>query len=130
MRVNIALKGELRANNIRYEGVLGPADPMAENRLIPISRLVSRLNLGPWYPHHAPLQEKEYVPEKVILLLKQHVGVPATPVVKTGDAVKKGQLVAEIPAGALGARIHASIDGIVAQVTGEAIEIRNGGKLS
>ena len=130
MRVNIALKGELRANNIRYEGVLGPADPMAENRLIPISRLVSRLNLGPWYPHHAPLQEKEYVPEKVILLLKQHVGVPATPVVKTGDAVKKGQLVAEIPAGALGARVHASIDGIVAQVTGEAIEIRNGGKQS
>ena len=62
------------------------------------------------------------------MLLKQHVGVPATPVVKTGDAVKKGQLVAEIPAGALGARVHASIDGIVAQVTGEAIEIRNGGK--
>ena len=130
MRVNIALKQELRANNIRYEGELGPADPMAENRLIPISRLVSRLNLGPWYPHHAPLQEKEYVPEKVTMMLKQHVGAPATPVVKAGDAVKKGQLVAEIPAGALGARIHASIDGIVAQVTGEAIEIRNGGKRS
>ena len=128
MRVNIALKQELRANNIRYEGALGPADPMAENRLIPISRLVSRLNLGPWYPHHAPLQEQEYNPEKVTMMLKQHVGAPATPVVKTGDAVKKGQLVAEIPDGALGARIHASIDGIVAQVTGEAIEIRNGGK--
>jgi Na+-translocating ferredoxin:NAD+ oxidoreductase RnfC subunit len=128
MRVNIALKAELRANNVRYEGQLGPADPMAENRLIPISRLVSRLNLGPWYPHHAPLQEKEYVPEKVTLILKQHAGAPATPVVKAGDTVKKGQLVAEIPDGALGARIHASIDGIVVQVTGEAIEIRNGGK--
>ena len=128
MRVNVALKAELRANNIRYEGELGPVDPMAENRLIPISRLVSRLNLGPWYPHHAPLQEQEYAAKKVTLILKQHAGAPATPVVKVGDAVKKGQLVAEIPDGALGARIHASIDGIVAQVTGEAIEIRNGGK--
>ena len=128
MRVNIALKAELRANHICYDGELGPVDPMAENRLIPISRLVSRLNLGPWYPHHAPLQEKEYAPEKVTLMLKQHAGAPATPVVKAGDTVKKGQLVAEIPDGALGARIHASLDGIVAQVTGEAIEIRNGGK--
>ena len=127
MRVNIALKAELRAHNLRYEGDLNPADPMAENRLIPSSRLVSRLNLGPWYPHHAPLQPAEYKPETVTLLLKQHVGVPAAPVVAVGDAVKKGQLVAEIPAGALGARIHASIDGRVTQVTGTAIEIRKGG---
>ncbi|NMC32530.1 MAG: electron transport complex protein RnfC [Veillonellaceae bacterium] len=128
MRVNIALKTELRANNVRYEGELGPVDPMAENRLIPISRLVSRLNLGPWYPHHAPLQEQEYVAEEVTLMLKQHAGAPATSVVKVGDVVAKGQLVAEIPDGALGARIHASIDGVVSQVTGQAIEIRNGGK--
>ena len=127
MRVNIALKAELRAHNLRYEGDLNPADPMAENRLIPSSRLVSRLNLGPWYPHYAPLQPAEYKPETVTLLLKQHVGVPAAPVVAVGDAVKKGQLVAEIPAGALGARIHASIDGRVTQVTGAAIEIRKGG---
>ncbi|HWR28718.1 MAG TPA: 4Fe-4S dicluster domain-containing protein [Negativicutes bacterium] len=126
MRVNIALKAEFRAHNIRYEGALNPADPMAENRLIPSSRLVSRLNLGPWYPHHAPLLNEEYVPQKATLLLKQHAGVPATPVVQTGDSVKRGQLVADIPAGALGARIHASIDGIVGRVSKEAIEIQNG----
>ena len=130
MRVNMALKAEFRAHNIRYEGELGAADPMAENRLIPSSRLVSRLNLGPWYPHYAPLLPDEYAPQAVNLLLKQHAGAPAVPVVKTGDSVKKGQLVADIPSGALGARIHASIDGIVGKVTGESIEIRNGGNRS
>ncbi|MHC1761496.1 MAG: SLBB domain-containing protein [Negativicutes bacterium] len=130
MRVNMALKAELRAKNIRYEGSLRPADPMAENRLIPSSRLVSRLNLGPWYPHHAPLLPDEYAPNQVNLLLKQHAGVPATPVVKAGDRVKRGQLVADIPDGALGARIHAGIDGTVTQVTATAIEIRNGGNHS
>ena len=130
MRVNIALKAEFRAHGIRYDGPLNPADPMAENRLIPSSRLVSRLNLGPWYPPHAPLEQGEYVPEKVTLLLKQHAGVPATPLVQTGETVKRGQLVADIPAGALGARIHASIDGIVGGVGKEAIEIQNGRKQS
>jgi len=95
MRVNIALKEEFRAHNIRYEGQLNPADPMAENRLIPTSRLVSRLNLGPWYPHHAPLQQSEYVPDKVVLVMKQHIGVLAKPAVQVGDVLKKGQLVAD-----------------------------------
>jgi Na+-translocating ferredoxin:NAD+ oxidoreductase RnfC subunit len=130
MRVNMALKAELRAKSVRYDGALGPADPMAENRLIPSLRLVSRLNLGPWYPHYAPLLPDEYEAQQVTLLLKQHAGVPATPVVQTGDWVKRGQLVADIPVGALGARIHASIDGIVTQVTGTAVEIRDGRKPS
>jgi Na+-translocating ferredoxin:NAD+ oxidoreductase RnfC subunit len=37
-------------------------------------------------------------------------------VVKAGDDVKKGDLIGEIPDGALGARIHASIDGTVQAV--------------
>jgi Na+-translocating ferredoxin:NAD+ oxidoreductase RnfC subunit len=38
------------------------------------------------------------------------------PVVKTGDRIKKGDLIGEIPEGALGARVHASIDGMVESV--------------
>lgn len=127
MRVNVALKAEFRARNIHYEGQLNPVDPMADNRLIPSSRLVSRLNLGPWYPHDAPFQPAAYAPQRVTLPLKQHIGAPAEPVVQAGDLVTAGQLVADIPAGSLGARLHASIDGIVTQVTGAAIEIRKGG---
>ena len=128
MRVNIALKKELREKNVRYDGELRPADPMAENRLIPSSRLVSRLNLGPWYPKYAPLQEIEYRPKRVNLLLRQHIGVAALPIVKEGDVVRKGQLVAEIPEGATGARVHASIDGTVSRVTALSILIRAGGE--
>ncbi len=126
-RVNIALKEQLRAKGVRYEGVLGKADPMAEHRLIPSSRIVARLNLKPWYPPEAPLQDGEYSPGRVVLLLKQHAGRPAVPVVKAGDQVKRGQLVADIPDGALGARVHAGIAGIVAEITPHAIIIDRGG---
>jgi Na+-translocating ferredoxin:NAD+ oxidoreductase RnfC subunit len=48
--------------------------------------------------------------------LQQHIGQPALPVVKEGDRVKKGDLIGEIPEGALGARVHASIEGTVESV--------------
>lgn len=126
-RVNMALKGELRAKGLRYEGVLGNADPMAEHRLIPSSRMVARLNLKPWYPPEAPLQDETYLPREVVLPLKQHAGASAVPVVKEGEKVIRGQPVAEIAADSLGARLHASIDGEVRQVTPQAITIRGGG---
>ena len=57
----------------------------------------------------------------VKIMLKQHIGAPDTPIVKKGDEVKKGQLIAE-PAG-LGANIHSSVYGTVSEVTGDAITI-------
>lgn len=129
MRVNMALKKEFRSHNIRYQGELHQVDPMAEHRLIPSSRLVSRLNLVPWYPPEAPLKSEMYCPQRVTIPLRQHVGVQAVPIVKAGDIVSVGQLVAEMPAGALGAQIHASIAGKVEQVFDQAITIRKGGVL-
>jgi Na+-translocating ferredoxin:NAD+ oxidoreductase RnfC subunit len=49
--------------------------------------------------------------------LSQHIGQAAVPVVKEGNRVKKGDLIGEIPEGALGARVHASIDGTVESVS-------------
>jgi len=49
----------------------------------------------------------------VTLPLKQHAGAPAVAVVKCGDRVRVGDLIAAPEAGKLGARIHASIDGRV-----------------
>lgn len=126
-RVNMALKSELRAKGVRYEGTLGKADPMAEHRLIPSARLVSRLGLGPWYPPEAPLHPGVYAPERVVIPLKQHAGAPAVPVVRAGDSVACGQLVADLADGELGARLHASIDGQVAAITPQAIIISKGG---
>jgi Na+-translocating ferredoxin:NAD+ oxidoreductase RnfC subunit len=48
----------------------------------------------------------------VRVLLKQHAGVPSIAVVKSGDRVRVGDLLASPPEGKLGARIHASIDGV------------------
>jgi Na+-translocating ferredoxin:NAD+ oxidoreductase RnfC subunit len=54
---------------------------------------------------------------EVTLLLSQHIGAVAMPVVSIGQSVKQGELVAAIPAGAaLGANLHASIDGVVTAV--------------
>jgi Na+-translocating ferredoxin:NAD+ oxidoreductase RnfC subunit len=38
-------------------------------------------------------------------------------VVKVGDRVKVGDLIGDIPGDALGSRIHASIDGVVREVS-------------
>lgn len=105
LRVNRALKAELRAKGIKYQGELGKEDTMVQHRLIPSSRLVQRLKLGPWYKE-APLALETYEPKEVSLNLQQHIGVPAIPVVKVGEIVQRGQVVGEIPEGALGARVH------------------------
>ncbi len=126
LRVNVALKAELRAQGIKYQGELGKEDPMAKHRLIPSSRLMDRLRLRPWYKE-APLSLEVYEPDEVNLKLQQHIGAPAVPVVKVGDVVRSGQLIGEIPAGALGAKVHASIDGTVTEITPQAITIRKGG---
>ena len=51
-----------------------------------------------------------------------HVGGPCKPVVKAGDKVKRGQLIAE-PSG-LGANIHASFTGEISAVTDGEIVIK------
>lgn len=58
---------------------------------------------------------------EITLPLKQHIGTLCKPVVKKGDEVKKGQLIAE-PNG-LGANIHSSLYGKVIEVEEDKIII-------
>lgn len=126
-KINIALKAELRAKGIKYQGELGQEDSMAEYRLIPSIRVAQKMGLAPWYHQDAPLVKEIYETETVFIKLRQHIGAPAVPVVQEGDLVTKGALVGEIPEGGLGARVHASINGMVVKVTPEVVIIRNGG---
>ena len=64
-----------------------------------------------------PLRRMPY-PEEMVLPLKQHAGPAALAVVKEGERVRAGEVVAAPAPGALGARIHASIDGVVRSVGG------------
>lgn len=95
--------------------------PMAEFRRVPMRRLIARLGLGE-FNNVGPLVEHEFQPRSVRLPLKQHAGAAATPVVRSGDRVRVGDLLAATEPGKLGARIHASIDG-VATVAGDAVII-------
>lgn len=98
------------------------ASPYREYRRVPIPRLVNRLGLAK-YDVPAPLTAVTADFPRVTLMLSQHIGLPAQPVVQVGDEVHAGDLVGKIPEGALGAPIHASIDGTVREVTNEAIII-------
>ncbi len=86
--------------------------PMAEFRRVPMRRLMARLGLGE-FNNVGPLVEHAFTPRKVKILLKQHAGAPALPVVQCGDRVRMGDLLAAPEQGKLGARIHSSIDGVV-----------------
>ncbi|MGV4069615.1 cobalamin reductase PduS [Citrobacter freundii] len=125
MRINRMLKRELRALNHRYEGPLNTEDEMAKYRLIPVKRLITKLGLSDWY-HDAPLAETDYSTDKTTLLLRQHIGASAIPCVEQGECVVRGQCVADVPSGALGAPVHASIDGIVSEITEQSITVIRG----
>lgn len=55
------------------------------------------------------------VPEQVILPVSMHIGAPASPIVKVGDIVDMGQMIAEAPAPVC-APVHASVSGKVIAV--------------
>jgi Na+-translocating ferredoxin:NAD+ oxidoreductase RnfC subunit len=95
--------------------------PMAEFRRVPMRRLIAKLGLSE-FNNTGPLIEHEFKPSRVTIPLKQHAGSPAVPVVKCGDRVREGDLLGAPEAGKLGARIHASIPGVV-KVTNDAIVI-------
>lgn len=123
LRVNRMLKQELRAKELRYQGELRAADPMARHRLVPVSRLITRLGLDA-FNHKAPFEEITYRPQEVKLPLRQHIGVLAEPCVTTGELVHAGQLIATVPGDKLGAALHASMDGIIASLDEAAITIK------
>lgn len=56
------------------------------------------------------------------LLLKQNIGAKNNPIVKVGDEVKRGQLIADFE-GFIGANLHASVDGKVIEVNDDEIII-------
>ena len=129
-----SLMAEYKAG-LRKAGVKAPADvkpePVKESRSyrkVPEERLAARLGVSR-YDVAAPLQADDYwkKPEncqihKVKILLSQHIGAPAQAVVKKGDRVLAGQMVA-VPGNGLSVGIHASMDGVVQDVTDKYIII-------
>lgn len=88
---------------------------MADGRRTPLAQLMRRLGVTE-YDKPSQFTEKPFEPSQVEIPLAQHIGAPAAPVVRPGDAVERGQCIGEIPEGKLGARVHASISGVVRSV--------------
>jgi Na+-translocating ferredoxin:NAD+ oxidoreductase RnfC subunit len=96
------------------------AHPLAGARRVPTKRLMAKLGLT-GFRNVGPLEDRPLAPPRVELPLKQHAGAPAQPVVRAGERVRVGDLVAAPAAGALGARIHASIAGTVRDTDGAVV---------
>ncbi|NLP11007.1 NADH dehydrogenase subunit [bacterium] len=94
-----------------------------DSRRVPVKQLMRRLGVMD-YDAPAEFVETSPHPEEVRIPLKQHVGVAAEATVKAGDKVERGQLIGRIPEDKLAAAIHASIAGVVAEVTTEVVTIR------
>jgi len=95
---------------------------MKEHRRVPLSMLRKRLKVEA-YECEAPFDGQEFTPASVKIKLLQHAGKPAAPVVRQGEKVQRGALIAAVESSELGANIHASIDGTVKVVSDSLIEI-------
>ena len=94
-----------------------------KSRRVPVKRLVQRIDIIK-YLTDAPLTEIKTEPREFTLLLKQHIGTPASPIKKPGEPVKKGEKVADIEDGKPGTPVHSPVDGKIVAITGEYIRIR------
>lgn len=122
-RINQAIKNELRAAGMKYEGsrdVNEAYTQWREFRRVPVPRLVNKIGISRYM--ELPTNDLGALsPAEVRIPLRQHIGAPAQAVVKVGDRVKCGDVIGEIPEQGLGARIHASMDGVVKSVDGAVV---------
>jgi hypothetical protein len=123
-RVNQAVKSALRAASRAYSGSreLNEGQTLwRDARKIPTARLAARLGLGQYLHTETPYLG-ELAAREVSIPLRQHIGAPAVPAVAAGSLIRAGELIGEIPEGAMGARIHASISGRV-EAVGDRVHI-------
>ncbi|MCB6608560.1 4Fe-4S dicluster domain-containing protein [[Clostridium] symbiosum] len=126
-KVNSLLKRELAGAGIRYQRTEGEwkPDPNRNMRKAPTARVASRAGVAAF--EEIRIDElKEITPAlsgTVRLALRQSIGAPSQPIVKDGERVEEGQLIAVCPEGSLGSALHASISG-VAVLEEQYLEIR------
>jgi Na+-translocating ferredoxin:NAD+ oxidoreductase RnfC subunit len=125
--VNSEIKGALAAKNYKYSRINNDYEidkELRDQRKVPTKRLISRLGLTNYADLDVKVEIKEFIPDSVNINLQQHIGMKALPVVKKGNKVKMGEIIASIPEGKLGANIHASISGTVKDITENQILIK------
>lgn len=124
-RINVYFKNELRKKGVKWVNKKDKfeASLVRDYRKIPTNRLTWRLHLDK-YVNQTLKEGEEMKPSKVEIPLKQNIGAPAEPIVSLGEEVFKGQKIGEVKQGNMGANIHASIDGVIADIKDGRIVIK------
>jgi Na+-translocating ferredoxin:NAD+ oxidoreductase RnfC subunit len=119
-RISFMVRAEMGKRGVKQEGTTrGAVLPVRSGRLVPHARIVERTGLG---PYERELEFRGRVePDRVTIPLVQHVGVAAEAKVRTGDRIHRGQVIGEVGRDVVGARVHASIEGIVVRVDGMVV---------
>ncbi len=109
-------KHDLKEKGLKWEGSMDVSPHlMYEYRRTPLKQLIQRLGIDE-YDHPTPFQRLDLKPPSVTIPLSQHIGAAARPIVDTGQRVNRGDLIGDIQSDQLGARIHASISGVVRSI--------------
>ena len=74
------------------------------------------------FPNRGPLVDHDWKPAQLKVMLRQHIGAPAEPVVAVYDKVVKKEKIASVGRN-LGAEIHTPLAGKVTSITSEYILI-------
>ena len=118
---------------LRKEGIRPPENPkvkpvLKERRFRAVSkeRLTARIGLSK-YEVDSPLSDVEVTASEYRIKLSQHIGAPAQAVVKVGDRVEYGQVIATAADKALSVNIHSSAEGVITAVDGSEITIKQEG---
>lgn len=120
-RISFLVRTRMAERGIKVaEERTAAAEMVRPHRLIPHQRILEKTGIIAY--DRALAFAGSVGPKRVALPLKQHWGAPARPLVKVGDRVAKGQLVASAPEAAIGAAVHASLDGAVVSV-GDSIVV-------
>jgi len=116
-------KRAMLKNKISYSGKADNiANSLISYRRTPMSRLLEKLDLKK-FKNRGPLTELKLQPEKLKIMLRQHIGVSAKPVVRVGQNVLFREKIGTVDKG-LGAEIHSPVDGNVLKITGDYITIK------
>ena len=124
--VCVVTKRDLRKNNQwlspeQLQKLTREVHPLKDYRGVPTQRLVRKLGLHQ-FKEEAPLSTLKVEPNTVSIPLQQHIGAPPIPVVREGDELRVGDLLAKADETQLSVPVHASINGTVRAV-GQTIVI-------
>lgn len=122
-RINSYFKQRFREKGLNKERNMTPeASRFVNGRRVPTGRLYARLGLGGWHGVHVRAPHSVLTPREVYIPFSQHIGKPALPVVKAGDIVERGTLIAAAQEG-VSANVHTGLAGRVESVDAKGARI-------